>query len=147
MVWRGEKPEQRKGCQVCMSASKCPMIQVVKNITQRGEEADLYYSSTPVVGKLKSSILESIFPIIVLDMHVRYIQGVSDAEKIQINAANEAVRSGKKIHREGDSEIAEVKTKRRINEVRVVTPVKEKSIINSDMSESVVNEMMKQEEG
>lgn len=63
LVWKGKKTEVRKGCQACLSASKCPIYWVMRDMTANG--TDPYASTTPVQGALEPQILNHIAPIIV----------------------------------------------------------------------------------
>lgn len=61
MVWRGDKPDVRKGCQSCMRASKCPINNIVMDMCKHDREP--YFSAVPVVGKLEQRDLDRIAPI------------------------------------------------------------------------------------
>lgn len=96
MFWRGQKPEVRKGCQVCMRAGKCPAAAIVNKVRTNGRSwQDDYASDTPVVGKLRKDVLERIHRPIVVDAYYREFPGVSDAEKLKIEGASD--RIGKMI--------------------------------------------------
>jgi len=62
LQYKGQGPEIRKGCQACISAQKCPIVHVLREI---GPGVDPYYSPTPKVGKLSDHIMRSIAPIVV----------------------------------------------------------------------------------
>lgn len=73
MVWRGQGPRVRKGCQACMSASKCPIVHVVKECDpDRG--IDPYFSKEPKLGKLSDKVLKTIAPLVVSDYIFRQSQ-------------------------------------------------------------------------
>lgn len=76
MVRRGQGPDVRQGCQVCMRASKCPIRHLTNAMFRRGE--DLCFSSTPKKGKLPAEILQRIDPIVVLNFHY---YGLTPSEK------------------------------------------------------------------
>lgn len=68
LTYRGEKPEVRKGCQACVSASKCPVAEIVRSNTFGGGSPDSeYFSAQVVVGKLRSDVLEKMLPVLVPD--------------------------------------------------------------------------------
>lgn len=96
MFWRGERPEVRKGCQVCMRAGKCAAAAIVDKIRTNGRSwQDDYASDTPVVGKLRKDVLERIHRPMVVESYYREFPGVSDAERLKIETASE--RIGKAI--------------------------------------------------
>jgi len=68
MQYRGKAPEVRKGCQACITASKCPIIHIVKDLN---EHNDPYYSAEPKVGRLSNKVLNAIAPIMVPDFVLR----------------------------------------------------------------------------
>lgn len=84
-VWRGDKPEVRKGCQACLVSSKCPMIAVIKGAQIKNE--DFYYSATPRLGNLRSHHVDAIRATIVPDNTMERI-GVPTNERMIILAAN-----------------------------------------------------------
>ena len=92
MVWKGRGPEVRKGCQACMSASKCPVVRIVQKMT---EETDIYYSPVPKVGHLHVEILNHIAPITVTDsiMQSARFDTMTDQQRKQIAVANEAAKT------------------------------------------------------
>lgn len=95
MVWKGQKPEQRKGCQVCMHSGKCPAAQIAQRMAMSGARAgvsDDYGSATPVLGKLRKDVLEHILPVMVMPSTLlRY--ALSSAEVSAIETANERIRA------------------------------------------------------
>lgn len=60
---KGQAPAVRKGCQACMSASKCPVIAILKEIDNK--DGDIYYSAEPKKGRVSDYVLKSIAPIVV----------------------------------------------------------------------------------
>lgn len=102
-VWRGEQFVERGGCQVCLSASKCPIVHVL-NKMMRGED-DPYHSAEPKVGSLEPEILERISPILVLPFQMAGRE-LNDRERQLIEAANENARAGAKLRsaRKGSEE-------------------------------------------
>lgn len=94
--WRGERPEVRKGCQVCMRAGKCPAAAIVEKVRGHGRSwQDDYAADEPVVGKLRKDVLQRIHRPMVIESYYREFQGVSDAEKLKIETSSE--RIGKMI--------------------------------------------------
>lgn len=90
LVWRGVKPPQRKGCQACMEAGKCPAAHVVQKMAMSGHrtpQPDTYASDQPVKGKLRRDLLEKILPVMVL--HGTLVQSGASKEEIKlINSSN-----------------------------------------------------------
>lgn len=92
-VAKGQRPEERRGCQASMMSSKCPTYWINKAIQRTGE--DLYHSAEPKVIALKPELLDQVHPIIVRDDAVnRY--AVEGDELTAIRAANEAASAGSK---------------------------------------------------
>lgn len=91
LVWKGKGPVVRKGCQVCMSASKCPIVPMVRKMT---EETDIYYSAEPKTGRLSTDLLKDIAPILVPEHLLRSEQfsDISPAQLIAIRSANETAQ-------------------------------------------------------
>ena len=90
--WMGEKIEVRRGCQACMTASKCPAAEIVRQISYgRGTVPDDYGSSEPVTGKIRKNVLEKIANVIVPD-RVLNEYGVPEAERDLIMSASERIR-------------------------------------------------------
>lgn len=92
-VAKGRRPAERKGCQACLSSSKCPTYWIMRGIMRTGE--DPYWSAEPKLVSLKGEILDAIAPIQVRDDRVVYHQ-VEGEELDAIRAANEAAVSGAK---------------------------------------------------
>lgn len=91
MVWRGENPEVRRGCQACMSAGKCPAAEVVRRIAFNSSNAsDDYASEEPRKGKLAADILEHIHKTIVPEAVLQRF-GVSSAERMKIETASDRI--------------------------------------------------------
>ncbi|SER29289.1 hypothetical protein SAMN05216548_114125 [Faunimonas pinastri] len=87
LVWKGRRPEQRKGCQACMSASKCPINNIIQDFGRLPD--DPYHADEKRVGSLKDRHIERIMPVLVspklLDEYA-----VTPKERELILAANEA---------------------------------------------------------
>ncbi len=95
LVWKGRKPEQRKGCQACMSSGKCPAAQIAQKMAMSGHrtrQPDDYGSTTPVLGKLRKDVLERVLPVMVMSSTIlRY--GLSSSEVNAIETANDRIRA------------------------------------------------------
>lgn len=95
MVWRGEKPPVRQGCQCAMATSKCPIPNVItKMIRLNKENYDPYHSAEPKLGKLSQDDLERIAPVLVPDSQMRRY-ALSAVEEKCLVQANEAARKHK----------------------------------------------------
>ncbi|NKX37666.1 hypothetical protein HGG70_07005 [Rhodobacteraceae bacterium R_SAG4] len=71
-VYKGEHLEVRRGCQACISSSKCPAAEIQRRISFKITSAtDHCASDTPVLGKLPADILERIAPVLVREEHMR----------------------------------------------------------------------------
>lgn len=73
LVWRGKRPDQRKGCQACLKSSKCPIVPILTRMRRTGE--DDYYSDQPVTGRISKAVLDTIQPILVIDSHMKPLEG------------------------------------------------------------------------
>lgn len=86
-VYKGERFEQRKGCQACISASKCPAAQIIQKMAlSRGDANDHCSSREEKTGKLPLESLERIRRVLVPD-HVMRQYGLSNAEIDLINTS------------------------------------------------------------
>lgn len=90
-VWRGERPEVRKGCQACMKSGKCPAEKIMHKVAFNLDYfATEYTAATPTTGKLHAEVLERILPIMVLEKTMERI-GVSAKERQLILSSNERI--------------------------------------------------------
>lgn len=64
LVWRGERPEKRQGCQVAMRCGTCPVAKMVQYKAFQSDNSEYCYSSEPVMGRLKKDILTRIQPVL-----------------------------------------------------------------------------------
>lgn len=94
-VWRGERPEERRGCQACMHASKCPAAAIVHDMWTIKVDPG-YFSAVPKVGALDAKLLERLGRIVVPEKTLDLLV-VPDDERLAILNANEAV--GKAIRK------------------------------------------------
>lgn len=106
IFWRGDRPEQRKGCQCVMESGKCPIPVVVSRITR--EQNDPYYSDTPKVGALEDDILDRIAPVLTMDKTINK-HAMSEGERKLILKANEDARAGVRPERQPKRRAAVVK--------------------------------------
>jgi hypothetical protein len=93
-VWRGEKVEQRQGCQCAMRSGKCPVPTIVTQMVRL--KSDPYHSAEPTVGKLSYDILDGIAPVLVTDTMMGRFMLSAQEEKL-LRQGNEDARSGKRV--------------------------------------------------
>lgn len=93
MFMRGERPEKRRGCQACMSAGKCPALEIVRRFAFNCATGEDDLSSTEeTTGKLPASVLERIAPVIVLPQTMSQYR-ISDAERTLIESSRERIEA------------------------------------------------------
>jgi hypothetical protein len=155
MVWKGQKPPQRQGCQVCMAADKCPINGIIKDMFARGE--DPYYSAEPKVGHLLPSHLAKVSNVRVLDMHLRAYTP-SDRERELIEDANvRASAAGTKKAQDDEKRYPHKRAKLELDHVETRAPrrsepkseamdVETAAAIAGDMSAAINREMAKASE-
>lgn len=96
LFWRGQRPDVRKGCQLCMRAGKCPAAAIASKRYPQGKSwKDDYASDTPVLGKIRRDILERVQRPIVVDSYYREFPDVSEQERDKLLTASD--RIGKMI--------------------------------------------------
>ena len=107
LVWRGEKPAVRKGCQVCMHANKCPVNTIIWDMI-RSPGNDPYGSETPKVGKLQERHLAAIERVKVPDKMIERAmeQGLPPAEVAKIRKSNDMAAKTASKHIRNAQEIA-----------------------------------------
>lgn len=86
LVWRGDRPTVRKGCQACMSGGKCPAATILQQPLVEG----VYHSATPVKGKLGLPVLERIRHTMVMQSTLDQY-GVPTAERALIANSGERI--------------------------------------------------------
>lgn len=92
-VYKGETLETRRGCQACISSSKCPAAEIQRRISFNISTAtDHCASETPVVGKMPADILERIAPVLVQGEHLRRF-AVSTSEQTMIESSRERIET------------------------------------------------------
>lgn len=126
-VARGKRSPERKGCQACLSSSKCPTYWIIRNIQRTGD--DPYWSAEPKLVPLKGEILDAVAPIQVRDDHINYHQ-VEGEELEAIRAANEAASSG-----------ARARTSRKVAPVKLAAVQKEepKKAVSSSVMDAAIS--------
>lgn len=68
MVWMGRKPDQRKGCQLCMKVNKCPVHHIIGDMMRT--DSDPYHSVERKTGKLSDRHMAAIERILVSDKEI-----------------------------------------------------------------------------
>lgn len=87
-LYRGDHIETRKGCQACISASKCPMAAIVSKMAfGKSDVGDDMGDLEPRTARLPADILGAIMPIMVMDTTLTRFR-VSDGERLLIATAN-----------------------------------------------------------
>ena len=108
-VWRGERIEERRGCQACMASSKCAAAQIVHDMWVHKEDPG-YYSATPKVVTLSQGLQDTLARVLIQEKTLDRL-GVVDEERMVLLAANE--RAGKAVKASIDtSDWAQPKAKR-----------------------------------
>lgn len=92
LVWAGKKPAERCGCQIALTAGKCPVPAILQKL-QRSPGLDPYASNVPVVGKLDDDVLRRIAPVIVREAAIEASRCTPE-EKAALLDANDRARSG-----------------------------------------------------
>lgn len=66
-VWRGERIETMRGCQACMTSSKCPAALIVSKLGMAKDfkQLERYAADAPEKGRLHADILEGVLPVLV----------------------------------------------------------------------------------
>lgn len=105
LVWRGERPQQRQGCQACMRASKCPINNIIWEMIRK-PDIDPYWSTTKKVVQFRDHDLEKIARVVVPEKLMQSY-ALSEKETLMIAKANAAASSGavRKVRRDTSSEV------------------------------------------
>lgn len=105
LVWRGERPQQRQGCQVCMKASKCPINNIIWEMIRK-PDIDPYWSTTKKVVQFRDHDLEKIARVVVPE---KMMDGytLTDKEALMIRRANAQAGNGavRKVRRDTSSQV------------------------------------------
>src|ERR1700751_4926921 len=80
LVWRGEGPPIRQGCQCAMNAGKCPIPVVLTRMVR--DKSDPYHSDEPKVGKLQVDDLEKTAKVLVIESQIRRFSLSATEEKL-----------------------------------------------------------------
>lgn len=94
-VWRGERMEERRGCQACMASSKCAAATIVHDMWLFKVDPG-YFSATPKVGALDASIPTRLGRVIVQEKTLDQF-GVVDAERNVLLRGNEKTSKSPEI--------------------------------------------------
>jgi hypothetical protein len=71
-VYRGERVQTRRGCQACITSSKCPASAIIRGIAFNGADATDHCAATEDKhGRLPASALERVYPVVVLESELR----------------------------------------------------------------------------
>lgn len=90
-VYRGERIATRRGCQACVSSSKCPANELVKRIAfGRHDATDHCSSEEPKTGRMPADVLERVAAVIVTETHMQTF-GVTYEERELIRGAGERI--------------------------------------------------------
>ncbi len=91
LVWKGDRPGVRRGCQAAMSASKCPIHHILTDMMRRG--TDPYHSDVPKHGSLEQAHLDHIAPILVREATIMEYDVVDRAREL-LREGNEKAHQG-----------------------------------------------------
>lgn len=125
LVWRGNKPDVRKGCQMCMKHSKCPANNIIWDMIRR-PDFDPYHSATPKLGKLQDKHLVQIERVIINEKDIeRALDAgrISPAEAQKMTRANQLARNqaNKGVRSATDFELVDVRpepVERRVEKIK-----------------------------
>lgn len=136
LVWCGQAPVQRQGCQACMRASKCPINNILWGMIRK-PDSDPYGSRTKKVVQFHTEDLERIARVVVPEKLLESYS-LSDKELVMIKRANAAAGQGLVKRSRWVEEHAEI-------EEIAATPARDEfaAAKTGDMS-AAINEMMKE---
>ena len=83
--YRGEQVLVRRGCQACISASKCPVSTLMQVME---EKYDNYFSAEPKLIRFAGDVLKRIAAIIVPDHILKRYGDMSESQRNAILATN-----------------------------------------------------------
>jgi hypothetical protein len=147
IVWRGDKPPVRRGCQVAMHACKCPINDIVKDACRDGD--DPYYSATPKIGALRDNILERISPVLVLPDAIERANLPPKEAKALYDAndeAREGVKKKKRTARRRDPTPEEIAAAGPVSAEEKVTDETIRAATTGDMSAAINAEIKETKE-
>jgi len=135
-VWRGRKPEVRKGCQVALHDSKCPVYWILAQM-DRDDEYDPHHAAERHVGHLDRKILERIAPIQVQERTIERV-GVSDKERALLLASNSMKVSKPK----GSVELEDVeRSERKVSSRKASAPVEKKETVDATVEAAMSGDL------
>ena len=85
-VWKGRRPDVRRGCQAALTDSKCPVYHLVKHMERTDD--DPMHAAEPKNVPWPKEILERVGPVQVQERTMDKF-GVSDRERQLLVAAND----------------------------------------------------------
>lgn len=100
LVWRGEKPEVRKGCQMCMATNKCPINNILKDM-MRTDDLDPYHSDVPKEGKLKDRHIAQIERVTISPKMIERAIGNGTISPVEAKLMQQANDMAKKVASQG----------------------------------------------
>lgn len=92
-VYAGKHLSSRRGCQACISSSKCPAAEMVRRIAFNTSDAtDHCASNEPKVGKLPGDVLERVRLVLVQESHLQMFS-VPVAEREAILSSRDRIEA------------------------------------------------------
>lgn len=124
MVWKGERPEKRQGCQVAMRCGTCPIAHLVQYKAFSKSDGSNYYAEQPVMGRLDKDILTRIQPVLNTASVMSYFS-LSPGEIKMLNTSGQRIAA---MIGKAPAAKAETKVKR---SVKKTAKVEEKPVVQS----------------
>lgn len=154
LVWRGDKPEVRKGCQMCMRAGKCPINGILWDMI-RTPDYDPYHSDVPKEGKLNEKHIAMIERTVVPEkMLERALDKgeISDMEAKLMRASNNEARktASKGVRNPQEMSLVDVKVERKKGDKPATETLIDATILaasTGDMAAAVNNAMKESANG
>lgn len=149
-VWRGNKPEVRKGCQMCMRFGKCPVNNIIWDMI-RTPGLDPYHSDVPREGRLQEKHIAQIERVVIPERDLeRAIErgDISPVEAKLMKASNAAARqtAAKGVRSAQEIQLVDVKIDRSVKAPAKTEDEVDPSILaatSGDMA-AAVNQAMKE---
>jgi hypothetical protein len=94
MVWRGEGPLQRQGCQCAMAAGKCPVPHILTKMVRTNEDNYHSVDINQKAAQIDYETMDRIAPVLVSDAMMRRYS-LSALEEKAFAQGNEDARTGK----------------------------------------------------
>ncbi len=95
LVWRGDRPAVRLGCQVAMDADKCPIPRMIKEMMHKPGD-DPYHAPEPRKVAIRQSVLDSSSPVLISEKAIEAC-GASANEKAAMRRCNNDARNGSRM--------------------------------------------------